>query len=137
MSEDRQPSLCYPLQVAGVNRFLPSSSDLRRKAGVIVPSLVPEFTRAIRHGAPGDRRHGINDRAELVFGFLQLIQGSRKRNLRSLALECLVRAIDTNSIPALDLSLLIVNGNRADQETAILFVKPAQSRLDFTRLARS
>ena len=33
-------------------------------------------------------------------------------------------AIDTNSIPALDLSLLIVNGNRADQETAISLSNP-------------
>ena len=77
MSEHRQPSLCYPLQVAGVNRFLPSSSDLKRKAGVIVPSLVPEFTRAIRHGAPGDRRHGIDDRGSLSSDFFSSSRASR------------------------------------------------------------
>src|SRR4029077_7491888 len=121
-----EPSLRYPLHVLGVNRLLPSpaSSRLKRKAGGLVPSLVPEFTRAIRQSAPGDCRHGIDDRAEFVFGFLQLIQRPRKRNLRSLPLECLVIAIDTDSIPARDLSLLIVDGHRADQETAILFVKP-------------
>src|SRR6478736_981949 len=112
-----QPSVRYPLHVLGVNRLLPSpaSSRLKRKAVVLVPSLVPEFTLAIRHGAPGDRRHGINDRAEFAFGVVQLLQGLPNRILRSLALECLVRAIDTNSIPALDLSMLIVDGNGAEQ----------------------
>jgi hypothetical protein len=46
-------------------------------------------------------------------------------------------AIDTNSIPALDLSMLIVDGNGAEQETAIFFVKPVKSRLDFSWLAGS
>jgi hypothetical protein len=54
----------------------PVPSTLYRQSGVIVPPLIPEFSRAISQSAPRDYRDAVNNQAQLGFRGIEFHKGT-------------------------------------------------------------